>query len=145
MTEFSQREQIVETVNKLFVYTDNRNWEGLQREVFETEVDFDIRSLGGPHEKFTSEAICDMWQDGLKDIDAVNHLGGNYLVTIYDSGTASVYAYATATHYKEKAKNGNTREFVGTYDLKLANGQSGWRINAFKYQLKYIQGNLDLA
>ena len=144
MSDFSPREQIVEIISKLFIYTDNRNWEGLQKEVFEEEVDFDISSLGGPNEKFTSTAICDLWRDGLKDIDSVNHLAGNYLVTISDDSTASVHAYATATHYKANAKNGPTREFVGTYDLGLTRSNADWRINAFRYQLKYTQGNMSL-
>ena len=144
MTEFSQREQIVETVNKLFVYTDSQQWEGLQREVFAVLVNLDMSSLGGPVDEFTSGAICDMWKEGFKDLDAINHLGGNYIVNIHGNGTANVLAYATATHYKQSAKKGTTREFVGTYDLGLANTEGGWRIESFTYNLKYMQGNLEL-
>ena len=144
MTEFSQREQIVETVNKLFVYTDNRQWSSLQNDVFTTEVMLDMSSLGGPNEKITSKAICDMWEEGFKDLDAINHLSGNYLVDILTENKASVYAYATATHYRQNAKNGTTREFVGTYDLGLTKTEAGWRISSFTYQLKYMQGNIDL-
>jgi hypothetical protein len=41
----------------------------------------------------------------------------------------SVFAYATATHFKKLATNGKTREFVGTYELHLMNTQIGWRID----------------
>ena len=144
MTAFSQREQIVETVNKLFVYTDSQQWEALQQQVFAAKVHLDMSSLGGPVDEFASGAICDMWSEGFKDLDAINHLGGNYIVNIQSAGTASVLAYATATHYKKSAKQGTTREFVGTYDLGLKNTENGWRIDSFTYKLKYMQGNLEL-
>ena len=47
MSTHSIREEIIETVNKLFVYTDNREWKKLQGEVFTNEVDFDMSSIGG--------------------------------------------------------------------------------------------------
>ncbi len=144
MQEFTQREQIVEVVNKLFVYTDGRRWEELQKEVFSDKVMLDMSSLQGPQDTFSSKAICDMWKEGFKDLDAVNHLGGNYLVTLSGTDEASVYAYATATHFKESATLGKTREFVGTYDLNLIRNSQGWRINSFKYNLKYMNGNLGL-
>ena len=51
---------------------------------------------------------------GIAGIDSINHLAGNYLVDIHDM-VATVFAYATATHYKASATKGTTREFVGTY------------------------------
>ena len=145
MHPFTTRELIVETVNRLFVYTDNSEWEKLQDEVFDAEVFLDMSSLGGPTENFTAKAICDMWDEGFRDLDAVNHLGGNYMVNLIDEENAEVHAYATATHFKAAAKNGQTREFVGTYDLKMRRNKSGgWRIYAFTYNLKYMQGNTSL-
>ncbi len=144
MVTHSVREEIVEIVNKLFVYTDNREWEKLQYEVFTHEVYFDMRSMGGVKEELTSKEICEQWENGFRDIDFVNHLAGNYLVDIHDA-TATVLAYATATHYKKSATNGQTREFVGTYDLGLMKQSLGWRIYKFKYNLKYSTGNLELT
>ena len=138
----TEREKIVETVNKLFIYTDEQNWDGLQEEVFTVTVFLDMTSMGGTDSNVTSAAICDMWNEGFKDLDAVNHLAGNYLVNVVSDQTADVFAYATATHYKEAAKNGTTREFVGPYDLKLSNTAMGWRIYSMKYNLKYSQGNM---
>jgi|SRR6187200_2196989 len=144
MVTHSIREEIVETVNKLFVYTDSQEWEKLQNEVFTHEVDFDMSSIGGEKKEMTSKAICELWKNGFKDIDCVNHLAGNYIVTIQDT-TATVFAYATATHYKESASKGKTREFVGTYDIGLLKPGIGWRIYKFKYDLKYSTGNIDLS
>ena len=138
------REEIIETVNKLFIYTDSQQWEKLKNEVFASQVRLDMISLGGEAKDTTANQICAMWQEGFKELDAVNHLGGNYLVTLKDEKTAHAFAYATATHFKESAKKGQTREFVGTYDLKLQKSAGGWRIFSFVYNLKYTQGNLSL-
>jgi hypothetical protein len=143
MELFTIREQIIEVVNKLFVYTDAQEWEKLQRNVFTEQVYFDMSSLGGMQVDTTASHICQIWKDGFAGIDAVNHLAGNYLVTI-NGDTADVFAYATATHFKQSATQGKTREFVGTYNLHLTKGEAGWRIDRFKYNLKYINGNLDL-
>jgi len=144
MLTFSVRDEIVEVVNKLFIYTDMQKWEKLQNDVFTKEVFFDMSSLGGERSEKTSKEICGIWKDGFVGIDAVNHLAGNYLVEIHDT-TATVFAYATATHYKESATNGKTREFVGTYHLNLMKQGVGWRIYQFKYNLKFMIGNSDLS
>jgi hypothetical protein len=143
MVTFSVREEIVEVINKLFVYTDMQDWKKLQAEVFSDDVFFDMSSMGGPKSETTSRAICDTWKKGFAGIDSINHLSGNYLVHINDI-TATVFAYATATHYKESAAKGKTREFVGTYDISLMKHGIGWRIYRFKYTLKFKTGNADL-
>ncbi|MBL7710700.1 MAG: nuclear transport factor 2 family protein [Chitinophagaceae bacterium] len=144
MVTFSIRDEIVEVINKLFVYTDRQEWEKLQNEVFSDDVFFDMSSLGGQKAETTSKEICETWKNGFVGIDSINHLAGNYLVQIHDT-TATVFAYATATHYKESATKGKTREFVGTYDISLMKHGIGWRIYQFKYDLKYATGNIDLS
>ena len=144
MESFTPREQIVEVVNRLFVYTDYQEWQKIQDEVFTDNLFFDMSSLGGESRQMTSKAVCDTWQQGFVGIDAINHLAGNYLVQI-NGNEADVFAYATATHYKEAATAGKTREFVGSYDLHLVQTENGWRIDRFKYTLKYASGNLDLT
>jgi len=139
----SVRDEIVEVVNKLFVFTDNQNWDGLRMEVFTNQVEFDMSSLGGVKATLTSAEICEMWETGFIGVDHINHLAGNYIIHI-DDNTANVLAYATATHYKESATLGKTREFVGTYDIGLINEGSDWRIWQFKYNVKFITGNADL-
>jgi hypothetical protein len=144
MVTFSIRDEIVEVINKLFVYTDMQEWEKLQDEIFSNDVLFDMSSLGGESSETTSKAICETWRKGFVGIDSINHLASNYLVQVHDT-VATVFAYATATHYKESATNGKTREFVGTYNISLMKHGIGWRIYEFKYTLKYSTGNLDLS
>lgn len=145
MVELSKREAIIEVVNRLFVYTDMQDWRKLLDEVFAEEVLFDMSSAGGAAPaRLAPQTICEMWKDGFKGIDAVHHQAGNYLVTISEDVHAEVLCYAVATHFKRNATKGNVREFVGSYNIMLVFTDLGWRINAFKYNLKYLQGNSTL-
>ena len=143
MAAFTEREQIVETVNKLFIYTDHLNWDKLQNEVFDKFVHLDMTSMGGEARDLLSKEVCENWRIGFQEIDVINHLAGNYLVSI-NGNKAEVFAYATATHYKKSAKRGATRDFIGTYDLSLVKKPEGWRILRMKYNLRYALGNLQL-
>lgn len=144
MENFSTCDLITQTVNKLFVYTDQQEWEKLQSEVFTKQVLFDMSSLGGSKARLSAVEICNTWKQGFVGIDVVNHLAGNYLIEIKEN-EASVFAYATATHYKKLTTKGTTREFVGSYDLHLVKENIGWRIDEFKYTLKYATGNVDFV
>ena len=142
--QLTLREQIVETVNKLFVYTDNREWIKLQDQVFTASVEVNMVSMGAKApEQVSSREICHRWEKSFEELDAVHHQAGNYIVDI-DGDEANVYAYSIATHYKESAKKEKIREFVGSYDLHIIKTAVGWRIDRFKYDLKYNTGNMTL-
>jgi hypothetical protein len=144
MEPFTTRELIAETVSKLFIYTDTQQWEKLQTEVFTPELFFDMSSITGEAgTSITAKEVCNNWQQGFKELDSVNHLSGNYLITV-EGTQADVFCYATATHYKKAATQGTTREMVGTYNLHLLKTEAGWRVNRFIYHLKYIAGNTEL-
>ena len=140
----SQRDEIANTLSKLFYYTDEQNWEGLKSEVFDDTVHMDMTSMGAPAAaNQTAQEICDAWTAGFADLDAVHHQAGTYIIDI-DGSTANTKAHAIAQHYKKDAQNGGTRSFVGTYDLNLIKKENGWRINGFKFNLKYMDGNIEL-
>jgi len=136
--------ELTELANKLFMYTDSKNWAGLQTEVFAAEVNFDMESMGGgPAGVLTSVAITNGWEEGLKDLDSVHHQAGHYLINV-DGDRAAIYGYAAATHFKSSALNGNTRSFTGSYDLSALRTHQGWRLDGFRYNLKFADGNIDL-
>ncbi|MCG8309521.1 MAG: nuclear transport factor 2 family protein [Cytophagales bacterium] len=142
--QFTEREQIAETVSKLFVFTDNQEWIKLREEVFTSDIELDMVSMGAEKpEIVSSREICYRWEKAFAELDAIHHQAGNYLVNVRDN-QAEVYAYSIASHYKEAARKGKTREFVGSYDLHLMKTTAGWRIDKFKYNLKYSTGNMTL-
>jgi hypothetical protein len=142
--QFTEREQIIETVNKFFVYTDNQEWTKLKEEVFTSTIELDMSSMGATKSEIvSSREICYRWEKAFEELDAIHHQAGNYIVTI-NGEQAEVKAHSTAIHYREAAKKENKREFVGRYDFPLTKTVVGWRIDKFKYNLKYSTGNMAL-
>jgi hypothetical protein len=136
--------ELQELANKLFMYTDARQWDTLLREVFTESVWFDMQSAGGGEPKtWPAKEIGELWRRGFEGLDAIHHQAGHYLIDVKED-EADIYGYAMATHYKAAAQKGNTRMFVGSYDLKAIRTENGWRLNQFKYNLKYIDGNATL-
>jgi len=134
--------ELTELANKLFMYCDAKQWDNMLNEVFVPVIWFDASSAGaGPPQSMKAKAVCKMWEDGFIGLDAVHHQAGHYLISVQDSN-ADIFAYAAATHHKRSASKGNTRTFVGSYDLKAQRGANGWRLTQFKYNLKYIDGNI---
>ena len=54
------------------------------------------------------------------------------------------YREKFSSHYKKDTSQGSTREFIGSYDFVLDKTKDGWRLNSFKFNLKYMRGNLEL-
>ena len=135
--------KIIETINRLFIGTDNRDWM-LVRSCFAPRVLFDMSSLGAGEPKHLSpDDIVAAWETGLKPLKAIHHQAGNYLVEV--NGTnAEAFCYGIATHYLPNKSNKNTRTFVGSYEFELQKNSGRWRIAKFKFNLQYIDGNPDL-
>jgi hypothetical protein len=143
-TVLADRSELTELANKLFMYCDARQWQQLLDEVCATPVWFDMTSAGGGEPAMMeATAICQLWKDGFAALDAAHHQAGHYIITVNEDD-ADIFGYAVATHYKKTATRGNTRAFVGSYDLKAIRTGKGWRLTQFKYNLKYIDGNATL-
>ena len=140
----TEREQVVEVLNRLFYYTDHQQWDKLKSEVFDREVLMDMTSLGASKaEIWSAERICDEWEQGFENLDSIHHQSGNYMIE-FSGSSANAKAYAIASHYKKDASQGSTREFIGSYDFILGKTKDGWKLNSFKFNLKYMKGNLEL-
>ncbi|HEX9653664.1 MAG TPA: nuclear transport factor 2 family protein [bacterium] len=138
-----EKESVIAMINQLFISTDNRDWEKVKA-CFAREVLFDMTSLaGGEPSKMTAGQIASAWETGLKDLKAIHHQAGNYSVTINGS-VATAFCYGIAFHYLPNPTAQNTRTFVGSYDFHLTKIDGGWRIDQFKFNLKFIDGNLNL-
>jgi len=143
MTQLIGQNDVIAAANRLFICTDDRDWPCV-RNVFAPEVLFDMTSLaGGQPGKKTPQQITDMWEQGLKSVQAIHHQAGNYQVAIRGN-EADLFCYGIAYHYLPNPTNQNTRVFVGSYDLHLVKGDAGWKIDRFKFNLKFIDGNKDL-
>lgn len=138
-----EKDAVKSTVEKLFISTDNRDWPAV-KDVFADSVLFDMTSLaGGKPTTLSSQDIVDAWDKGLKALKAIHHQTGNYRISIHDN-EADVFCYGIAFHYLPNKTNRNTRTFVGSYDFHLTKTNGRWKIDQFKFNLKFIDGNLKL-
>ncbi len=138
-----EKELIIEAVTRLFIYTDNRDWQKVKA-LFAPRVLFDMTSLtGGEPSTLTPQDIVNGWDGGLKDLKAIHHQAGNFLVDI-SGDAADVFCYAAAWHYLPNSTGRNTRTFVGSYDIHLMKLAGEWKIDRFKFNLKFIEGNVEL-
>jgi hypothetical protein len=128
---------VQDAVNELFLATDSKAWDRVKA-VFTEEVSFDMTSLaGGQPAVMTADAIADAWAQGLGPVQAVHHQVGNYVIDVRSNG-ADVYCYAMATHYNPGSEKTITW-FVGSYDIHLIRTEGRWRIDAFKFNKKYVE------
>jgi hypothetical protein len=143
MDDATDKDRIIETITRLFISTDNRDWLGVKA-LFAPLVLFDMTSLtGGQPVTTTPQEIVYSWDMGLKPLKAIHHQAGNFLVDVA-SNEASAFCYGVAWHYLPNKTNNNTRTFVGSYDMHLVKLGGEWKIDRFKFNLKFIDGNPDL-
>lgn len=138
-----EQQRIAEVINTLFVATDAREWERV-RGCFAARVTFDMSSLGaGAPADLSPEQIAAAWETGLAPIESIHHQVGNLSVRCSDT-EATASCYGIAYHYRPVRSGRNTRMFVGSYDFRLQRVGGDWRIGLFRFNLKFIDGNLDL-
>ena len=140
----TDQNDVIAAANRLFICTDNRDWQCV-KDVFAPEVLFDMTSIaGGQPSRLTPQQIVDGWDQGLKNLKAIHHQAGNYQVTL-KGNEADLFCYGIAFHYLPNPSNQNTRTFVGSYNFHLIRTDAVWKIDRFKFNLKYIDGNKDLG
>ena len=143
MNSTIEKDRVVEIVNRLFINTDNRDWSAVKA-LFAPRILFDMTSIaGGQPATLPPQEIVDGWDKGLKALKAIHHQAGNYLVDAKDN-EATVFCYGVAWHYLPNKTGRNTRTFVGSYDFHLVKQDGEWKIDRFKFNLKFIDGNPDL-
>ena len=138
-----EKDAIIDTITRLFIGTDQRDWETV-RACLAPRVFFDMSSMTGNEPAETDAAeIVDGWDRGLRHLRAVHHQAGNFQVTL-DGDRADAVCYAIASHYLPNDSGQYTRFFVGSYDFHLEKEGAAWRIRRFRFNLKYMDGNLEL-
>lgn len=143
VTKLLDNQAIIETITRLFVSTDRRDWESV-RTCLTDQVMFDMSSMGGAEAAMVSaESIIEGWEKGLRPLHAIHHQAGNFLVEV-GGDRATAFCYGIASHYLPNISGQNTRVFVGSYDFSLVRSGGSWRISAFRFNLKYIDGNRQL-
>jgi hypothetical protein len=135
--------EVADVVVSLFVATDRRDWVAVSG-CFAEKVTLDMTSMaGGEPGETTGGAIAAMWEEGLRPMDRVHHQVGNLRVKVAGD-EAKATCYGIALHHREAASPRATRVFVGSYDLRLRRTEERWRIESFRFDLAFIEGNPEL-
>lgn len=139
----TDRERIIDRLVRLSIGIDERDWKGVEACFAET-VFFDTTSMtGGVPQKLAPSSISAGWRESLESIEKIHHQLGNFLVE-RNRDEADVSCYGIAYHYREVPSGRNTRIFVGTYDFHLTREVDEWLIDLFRFNLKFIDGNVAL-
>jgi hypothetical protein len=138
------RQQVADTVIRMFTATDERDWPVLES-CFTDPFVLDMTSMtGGSPATMTPRQVANAWAEGFKLLDHVHHQVGNFRTTV-EGERANVRCYGIAYHYRAKISAAmKTRVFVGTYDIELTMRSGRWCISLLKFNLKFIDGNLEL-
>jgi ketosteroid isomerase-like protein len=138
-----EKDRIAAMVNRLFTGTDARDWTAVQA-CFADSVLFDMTSVaGGEPARLGPAQITAAWETGLAPIEAVHHQTGNVAIELAES-EANVTCHGVAYHYRHTLFGRNTRVFVGSYDFHLRLDADAWKIDLFRFNLKFIDGNVTL-
>jgi hypothetical protein len=142
LADLVDRQAIVDVITDLFVATDRKDWAAVI-DCFTPTVLLDMTSVGGAAASISARDVAAGWERGLAALQAVHHQAGNFRVRLRgDEADAS--CYGIASHYRPNATGRNTRVFVGSYDVGLRRDGPRWRIDRFRFDLKYVEGNLEL-
>jgi hypothetical protein len=139
LADLIAKDEIIKVINLMVTNTDKRNWNKVQ-ECFAPSVTFDMT---GEAQQVSPEQITEGWEKGLKELKAIHHQMGNYLIDLNED-QADVFCYGMAYHYLPNSSDNNTRVFVGSYDFHLIKSRDKWEIDRFKFNLKFIDGNKEL-
>ena len=139
----STRQDVEDAVVRMFVATDERDWPTLQS-CFASPFILDMTSMvGGDPATMAPEQVAQAWSEGFKPLDHVHHQIGNVRTEVVGDH-ARVKCYGVAFHHRAQAAGLKSRVFVGTYDLALSLSSGRWLITRLVFNLKFIDGNLEL-
>jgi hypothetical protein len=144
LEEVASRIEVEDLVVKMFVATDERDWPTLET-CFTDPLVLDMTSMvGGTPLSMTPRQVASAWSDGFKPLTHVHHQIGN-VRTKLTGGAATVRCYGIALHHRSTVVDeAKSRRFVGSYEIDLKTTAGGWRICRLKFNLKFIDGNLQL-
>jgi hypothetical protein len=143
-TAVALRARVEDTVIRMFVATDQRDWAQVAS-CFTDPFLLDMSSVGAGAAAATTPAqVTAAWAAAFAPLTQVHHQVGNFQTHIAGE-RARVHCYGIAFHYRAGINAAHkSRTFVGTYELELTQHAAQWRIAALRFDLKFIEGNLEL-
>ncbi len=137
----SQRQEIEETIDKLALHIDAKEWLELAEVLAET-VEFDYVSLfGGQVERLLRTEVVNRWKTQLSPLRSTQHIITNLHIIIKADSTADCVANVLATHVRPNPLGDSLWTVGGRYDFQLAQEGGRWKISAVKLTVLWTTGN----
>jgi hypothetical protein len=138
------RSEIVETVTRVSVLADRREWDALPA-LFTPKVTVDYSSLsGGEPAVVDPVGLVEGWKATLSPLGVTQHLVGNHLVTI-DGDESVVTCAFQATHVGAPPDGDRRWVLGGDYRYTLVKGPDGWRISGITMTARWETGDRSLV
>jgi hypothetical protein len=134
--------EIVDVMNAYTTALDTKDW-GLLESCFTPDGDADFGNLAGVGALDSPQALVDLCRGALQDLQATQHLQGNYLVEV-DGDTAQASCYFQANHFLEGAPGGNVFTVWGKYRDRFVRTGDGWKIQHRNLDTISAGGNQNL-
>jgi hypothetical protein len=133
----SQRQEIEETVDRLGLYLDGKEWMELEEIL---ELDY-VSMVGGQVEKLPRSDVVAWWRGQLSPLKATQHIITNLHITIKTDNTADCAANVLAMHVRPNQMGDSLWTVGGRYDFNLIHDGGHWRISAVKLTVLWTTGN----
>ncbi len=136
----ADRLAIAEVMYRYALAIDTKDWPALEM-VFADRIRADFREFGVREEYQGSSAgwIANI-RAGIAGMDATQHMMGNHLYDI-SGEQATGTTYLRAIHICKNDWGGDSYTIGGHYEVALARGDGGWRINSYKLRVTWSHGN----
>ncbi len=141
-TQMSDREAIVEVVNRYGYHLDERDWPQLDT-VFSADA---VGNYGGPGSPFVEgrEALVAMIRSFLDGCGPSQHLLGNHVVEV-DGDEAVARCKARVYHFGAGERAALTPyECFGVYRDRLRRTPEGWRIVERVFDVYHAVGDIEI-
>jgi hypothetical protein len=136
----SQRQEIEETIDRLGLHIDAKEWPELG-EILSELVELDYVSLfGGQIEHLSREQVISKWKMNLTPLKATQHIITNLHITIRDN-MAECATNVVATHVRPNPTGDSLWTVGGRYDFRLMLESGRWKISAIKLTVLWMTGN----
>ena len=134
------RQEIIETVNKIGLMADLRNWAEC-RASFSEQVEFDYTSmLGGQPTTVSADTQIQQWKDFFAStFKTTQHLIGSHTLTL-NGNTATCISHFQAHHVFIDTSEGKTWTLGGTYHHELSRTTKGWKVTKMKMTALWEEG-----
>jgi hypothetical protein len=140
--ELSDMREIVDVMNRYTTALDTRNWEMLGA-TMSPDGQADFGNVAGAGVLESPQALVDECRRDLQDLDATQHLQGNYVVEV-TGDTAKASCYLQASHWDAGLPSGDHFVVWAKYSDDFVRTEIGWRIKMRRLERIHAAGNENL-